>query len=215
MGQATPSTQRAVAAAKYGAGQAMLDPIQPLADGVARGIRDALVEVGSSASLLEEVTCRLPALIAKALQESLTQHSAKGKALRMALITKLASDEMTPLADAALAQQAGDPASLLSTAEAARILGMSRPYVTMLCDSGKLGPIETTDGGHRRIPRDALERYRAQSSAQYKDAPTVREAGLEAHLYDHDDGHFSNVVRGLDAEMSSTSKSKSPTKARP
>lgn len=215
MGQAKPSTARAVAAAEYIAGQAMLDPIQPLADAVARGIKDTLVEVGSSDSLLEEISGRLPALVAKALQESLTQPSAKGKALRMALITKLASDEMTPLADAILAQQTGDADSLLSTAEAAKILGMSRPYITMLCDSGKLGPIETTDGGHRRISRDALERYRVQSLTQYRDAPTMREAGLEARLYDHDDSHFGNVVRDQDTALRSTNESQLPKKARP
>ncbi|MFZ2986762.1 MAG: hypothetical protein WA086_02090 [Ideonella sp.] len=55
-----------------------------------------------------------------------------------ALIPRLASDEMTPLADASRAQQTGDAANFLSTAAAAKILGMSRPYVTMLCDSGKL-----------------------------------------------------------------------------
>lgn len=93
-------------------------------------------------------------MVVTAFQEPLAQHSAKGKALR-ALITKLASDEMTPLEGAVFTQQTGDAASLLSMAEAAKLLGMSRPYVTMLCDSGKLDLIETTEGGHRRIPRDA------------------------------------------------------------
>lgn len=78
------------------------------------------------------------------------------------------------------------PPVFLSTAAEAKNLGMSRPYVTMLCDSGKLGPIDTSDDWQRWL-RDALERYGIQAFGPYKDAPTMREAGLEARLYDHED----------------------------
>lgn len=78
----------------------------------------------------------------------------------------------------------------VSTVEAAKILNMSRPYVIMLCDAGKLGPVEVTQDGHRRIPRDAVERYRMQTLTQYDDAPTPRQAGVDADLYAHEDSHY-------------------------
>lgn len=84
----------------------------------------------------------------------------------------------------------------LSTAEAARFLNMSAPIVTMLCDAGKLGLIEMTAEGDRLVPREALERYRAQTLAEFADAPTPRQAGIEAGLYEHDDSHFVNITRG-------------------
>jgi len=110
-----------------------------------------------------------------------------------------------------------DLAAPLSTVEAAKILNMSRPYVIMLCDAGKLGPIEVTDGGHRRIPREAVEHYRLHTLTQYDDAPTPRQAGVEAGLYEHDDSHYTNVTRGRNtAPVTSGKEAKTAAKkARP
>ncbi|WPB55457.1 helix-turn-helix domain-containing protein [Xylophilus sp. GOD-11R] len=195
MSRTRVSSEKKVVAGQPASQRPAIDPIQPLADAVARGIQENLLEIGSSSSAFSKMGGRLSVLIAKVLQESLTQDSAGGKALRMALITKLAGAEMSPVRQPVPAQASRESPDLLSTAQAAAILGMSRPYITMLCDSGKLGPIEVTDGGHRRIPRDGLERYRLQSAAQHHDAPGMREAGVEAGLYDHDDSHYTNVVR--------------------
>jgi excisionase family DNA binding protein len=213
MSHPKPSVQRATAAARYIAVQGNPDPIAPLADAVVRDISNAISELGQSPALLSEINARLPALVAKALESSLTQVSSKGKALRMALIAKLASDENEmEAATGKTADKTIEASSLLSTVEAAKILNTSRPYVTMLCDAGKLGPIEVTDGGHRRIRREAVERYRVQSTTKYDDAPSVRQAGIEAGLYDHDDSHYSNVVREQDASARSAKNSKSSGK---
>jgi excisionase family DNA binding protein len=94
------------------------------------------------------------------------------------------------------AQRTGDATPRLSIAEAAELLGMSRPYVSMLCDTGNLGAVEMTTGGHRRVQHEAVERYKSQALANGSGTSTVREAGVEAHLYDHDESHYTHLARG-------------------
>ncbi|WP_431099938.1 helix-turn-helix domain-containing protein [Roseateles noduli] len=54
-----------------------------------------------------------------------------------------------------------EPASdLIRTSEAAKLLGLSRPHVAMLCDRGEFGPTENTDGGHRRVSRPGVMAFR-------------------------------------------------------
>ena len=211
MSQPKSVTQRASAAARYIAVQDIPDPISPLADAVVIGIKEVLSDEDRTDAVLERIRVR----VARALEVSLAQGSSKGKALRMALITKLASEE-AGTGEVPSASKAADLASPVSTVEAAKILNMSRPYVIMLCDAGKLGPIEVTDGGHRRIPRDAVERYRLQALTQYDDAPTPRQAGVEAGLYEHEDSHYTNVTRERDAAAASGKEAKTASKkARP
>jgi len=47
----------------------------------------------------------------------------------------------------------------LSTQQAADLLGVSRPHLTMLLDRDRI-PYQTTAGGHRRIRRSDIEDYR-------------------------------------------------------
>jgi excisionase family DNA binding protein len=74
---------------------------------------------------------------------------------------------------------------MLSTEDVAQILNVSRPYVVKLADSGKLGTIEKTEGGQRRIPAAAAEAYRSERQAKSRkaleDLATTSEKG---HLYD-------------------------------
>jgi len=100
-----------------------------------------------------------------------------------------------------------------SSAQAAAALEVSRPYVSMLCDNGKLGKVVMTEGGHRRVRASALEAYRIARTRTAEDAPTPREAGIDAGLYDHDDHYYRNVVReqGLsDLKPKARAKRKSP-----
>lgn len=201
MSQPKSVTQRATAAARYIAVQDIPDPISPLAEAVVSGIKEVLSDEDRTDAALERIRVR----VVRALEDSLAQGSSKGKALRMALITKLASDE-AGTGELTSTSKVEDLAAPLSTVEAAKILNMSRPYVTMLCDAGKLGPIEVTDGGHRRIPREAVEHYRLHTLTQYDDAPTPRQAGVEAGLYEHDDSHYTNVTRGRNAAAVTSGK---------
>lgn len=137
---------------------------------------------------------RLTILVAKVLEQSLSSPTAEGKALRMALIAKLATAEVGGAVAAAPAQAAAADA-LLTTAEAAAKLEVSRPYVSMLCDSGKLGEVVMTEGGHRRIRASAVQAYLAIRTKQHEGAVSPRQAGVEAGIYDHPEGQVKFVRR--------------------
>jgi excisionase family DNA binding protein len=138
---------------------------------------------------------RITHVVAKVLEQSLSAHTVQGKALRMALIAKLANEEIGGAQEAPVVAQGADRDVLLTTAEAAFKLEASRPYVSMLCNAGKLGEVVMTEGGHRRIRSSAVEAYLAARAKQHAGAVSPRQAGVQASLYDRPDGHFTNVVR--------------------
>ncbi|QUP56892.1 excisionase family DNA-binding protein (plasmid) [Ralstonia syzygii] len=217
---------KAAATARYG--PLLSDPLNPLAEEVGKAIAAEVVElrliVGSKGARSAtahkqapvdetELVARITVVVAKALGQSLGEPTAAGKALRMALIAKLASAEIGSevVAEPLKASPAqGD--TLLTTAEAATKLEVSRPYVSMLCDAGKLGEIVVTEGGHRRIRASAVEAYLAARVKQSEGAPSPREAGVDAGLYNHPEGHFQNKIRG--AETTKPAKASSARTAR-
>jgi excisionase family DNA binding protein len=74
---------------------------------------------------------------------------------------------------------------MLSTEEVAKILNVSRPYVVKLADSGKLGAIEKTEGGQRRIPAAAVKTYRSERQAKSRKAlEDLAATSEEGRLYD-------------------------------
>lgn len=85
--------------------------------------------------------------------------------------------------------------ALLTTAEAAAKLEVSRPYVSMLRDAGKLGEVVVAEDGCRRIRTSAVDVYLAARIKQNEGAPLPREAGVAAGLYDYPEGHFQNKLR--------------------
>ncbi len=115
----------------------------------------------SSQALVGTVCERLAEVAAFGMARALTDASAQGTHRRMELVSALALIEAS--AGAVPVQgntRRADAASdLLTTAEVAAQLGMSRPYVSMLCDQGKLGEVTRSEGGHRRITKAAVEAY--------------------------------------------------------
>lgn len=72
----------------------------------------------------------------------------------------------------------------LKPQEAADLLGVSRPHLNMLLDRERI-PYTKTSGGHRRVPRQALEDYRhGQAEARQL---MGRAAAAEQDLVDGDD----------------------------
>jgi excisionase family DNA binding protein len=115
---------------------------------------------GDSQALVHSVCERLAEVAAFGVATALTDASAQGTARRMELVSALALIE----ASAGTAQNSPRRAEstacdLLTTAEVAAQLGMSRPYVSMLCDQGKLGVVTRSEGGHRRISTSAVDDY--------------------------------------------------------
>lgn len=184
------------------------DPVDSLAEQVGRYV---IAEVrqyrmpaesdrkkrNSIAADMQRLEAEIGCLISKALQSSLSSQTAEGRAIRMGLIAKLASAELGNLP---LHQPPRSPMAdtLLTTAQAAEQLEVSRPYVSMLCDQGKLGEVVMTEGGHRRIRASAVQTYLSARTKQHAGAPSPREAAEAAGLYDFPEGHFKNVVRETD-----------------
>jgi excisionase family DNA binding protein len=117
---------------------------------------------GSGQALQATVCERLAEVAAYGLATALSDASEQGRSQRMEMISALAMLEVTAgAAQAPAGHRKGEHAGgdLLTTAEVAAQLGMSRPYVSMLCDQGKLGEVTRSEGGHRRITKLAVEAY--------------------------------------------------------
>ena len=80
-------------------------------------------------------------------------------------------------------------------AQAAVRLGVSRPYVSMLFNAGKLGEVVVTECGQRLVRASAVEGLCLARTKANVDALTPREAGVECGLYRRAEWHFKNVVR--------------------
>lgn len=109
--------------------------------------------------LTQELCSKLAEVAAFGLTTALTDESVAGTRLRMQLVTALAAIEATTGSNRER-PHSDDGDALLTTAEAAAQLGMSRPYVSMLCDQGKLGEVSRSEGGHRRIRQSAVDEYK-------------------------------------------------------
>lgn len=132
----------------------------------------------------------LKRVIAEALSTSLCAQTELGTQLRMALVGRLASLQSGASPQAVLATTAAGDDEVLTTAQAAALLEVSRPYFSMLCDAGKLGEVLKTEGGHRRVSKGAVEAYRAAQTQTVADAVSPRAAAMEAGLYAKDDSEY-------------------------
>ena len=152
----------------------------------------------------------IKAKIKEVLEEILTADDAAGLSLRMDLIAMLASggcdtaevaaddDRVRPGKAAKVEQAAEDP--LLSTVEAAKILGFSRTYIAMLIDNGKLPGAIVSDGGHRRVPQSAVLDYQAVKDVKKEGASTdYRDAGNAAGMYAIPERQYINAARRPDS----------------
>ncbi len=198
---------KAAATAHYG--PLLSDPLTPLAEEVGKAVAAEVGELSRIARpkgsrkaaapkpiQVNELIAHITVVTAEVLGRSLSDPTAAGRALRMALIAKLASAEIgSEIAVEPVKTRAAAEDTLLTTAEAAAKLEVSRPYVSMLCDAGKLGEVVMTEGGHRRIRAAAVAAYLAARVRQAGGAPLPREAGVDAGLYDHPEGHFQNRIR--------------------
>lgn len=84
---------------------------------------------------------------------------------------------------------------LLTLAQAANLLGVSRPTASLLCDAEKLGVVVVGENGQRLVPATAVRKYLKEREQLHQGAPTPREAGRDARLYDFPDEHYKNRVR--------------------
>ncbi|MDB5999656.1 MAG: putative excisionase, DNA-binding [Rhizobacter sp.] len=186
-----------------------MDPLEPLAEAVEEALHRRMVLVpsgkGGVSLRVDKLAVEMPVgkhkqaeqplaqlrealkhIVADALEASLGAKTAQGKRLRMAMVSKLARLEMGEATDAALptsARRSEADDRLLTTAEVATRLGMSRPYVSMLCDQGKLGEISKSEGGHRRIQPQVVDAYQAAQKLAHTETLSPREAAASGNMY--------------------------------
>jgi excisionase family DNA binding protein len=105
-----------------------------------------------------------------------------------------------------LDDEADDP--LLSSEEAAKLLHVSRTHINMLIDSGKLGEITRTVGGHRRIAKTAVLKYKAESKQRRaRGVDVMVESSERLGLYDTEDA-------SLTYDMNEMAKKKAAARVR-
>ena len=131
--------------------------------------------LGPLADAIGSMTGTLPDQVASALHQVLDATTPQSRSARLLLIRHLVDIESqtvgieTPKLPAAARD-------LISTAQAAEMLGYSRPYVAMLIDQNKLKGATVSAGGHRRVPRAAVLDWRAKHQV------TDKRTGLPADL---------------------------------
>ena len=189
------------------------NPLQPLITQLSRAV---LQELGKRQLLAEEpgpgrgaaqrTTVRLTTgahglgedlghAVAQVLERALDDPSTEGRKARIALITRLLNRELDEVRGHPLVPPT-ESEKLLTTSEAAALLEVSRPYVSMLCDAGKLGTVVLTEGGHRRIRAEALTAYIASRRPVADQTTSPRQAGVAADLYSRSDEDYRYVARG-------------------
>jgi excisionase family DNA binding protein len=131
-----------------------------------------------------------PAVLITALHELLDGQDPLARTLRTAVQIHLArvSNEGGSVQGA----ETVEAQPMLSTEEAAQLMGCSRPYVAMLIDAGKLVGGVKSKGGHRKVPKSSVLNWieAAKAEAVVEEDSDYRKAGVEAGMYavsDQDD----------------------------
>lgn len=150
------------------------DPLGPLADAI-----------GSMTGTLSDQ-------VASALHQVLDATTPQSRSARLLLIRHLVDIEsqtvgieMPKLPTAAR--------DLISTAQAAELLGYSRPYVAMLIDQKKLRGATVSAGGHRRVSRAAVLDWIAKHQV------TDKSTGLRTEL--RNEGQKIGAYKSTEAEV--------------
>jgi excisionase family DNA binding protein len=103
--------------------------------------------------------------------------------VRLLLLSHLAAEEAREAVGVVRALEPAEP-KMLTTEEAAELLGCSRPHMAMLIDGGKLPGAERTRGGHRRVPEASVLALKKERQAAKKGDANYRAAGAAAGIYD-------------------------------
>ena len=156
------------------------DPVAALAAALSSRLQKARMPVCPADKLAEE------------LKELLDGDSEASRDLRLAM-----SIHLVEVANKGprKAKDKFDP--MLTTEEAAKLMGRSRPWVAMLIDANELPGAEVSRGGHRKVPKSPvlgwLERNKPpRGSADY------RKAGRVAGIYEVEDALVAKALRESD-----------------
>lgn len=172
-------------------------------DGLAKDLAAHLVTLveaqfaGSKASrkaVEKIVTAQVPALLEQSFTTSFLAAETAVRARRAVLAHLLSTAELQATVGAGAGMLAGageasgdDEDEGLTSEAAAKLLHVSRTHLNSLADSGVLGVVRRTDGGHRRISKAALLGYKARSrERQTKGLDAMMAASQKLGLYEEE-----------------------------
>ena len=166
-----------------------------------------------SAKARHSLARKVWALVEDVLSEigaALTIPTPASHQLRLGLIEEMARLEREIGGSAtSVAAMPGSEDRMVSTAEAAEILGYSRPHVAMLVDHGKLTGATVSAGGHRRIPLSTVWVYR--DSQQGRDA-NYKEAARKSGMYDIPEATYLQAMARKPAKTAVKKAAKKPAR---
>ncbi|MGJ7511302.1 hypothetical protein [Variovorax sp. GT1P44] len=149
---------------------------------------------GAAAPAVDNLIVLHVALMATTvLDESLGARTIEGRALRMALIAKLARDEMGSAQASPIAAQGATQDEWLTPSQAAWRLKTSRSLLSKLCKSGQLGEVMTIDSEYPQIRASAVQAYLDRHANQHEDAKSPPQAAVAAARNNHSDGRLANM----------------------
>jgi excisionase family DNA binding protein len=137
--------------------------------------------LGPLADAIGSITGATSVQVAKALHQVLEATTPQSRSVRLQLIRHLADIESQTLG-VEMPKAVATADDLIGTAQAAELLGYSRPYVAMLIDQNKLKGATVSAGGHRRVSRAAVLAWKAKHQVTGK-AADLRTEGQKAGAY--------------------------------
>ena len=133
--------------------------------------------------------------VASALHRVLNARTPQSRGARMLLIRHLVEIESQD-AGIDMPDKRSTADDLISTAQAAEILGYSRPYVAMLIDQNKLKGATVSAGGHRRVSRAAVLEWKDKHQVSGKTVD-LRTTGRKIGAYKSSEADAVRRVKAL------------------
>lgn len=166
------------------------DPLAPLAEAIGSTL-------GGSAANEKVASKNLSLQVADALHQVLEATTEQGRNTRLLLMRHLLDIE-SQVAGIESPTTIATGNDLISTAQAAQLLGYSRPYVAMLIDQNKLKGATVSAGGHRRVSRAAVLAWKAKHQVSSEPA-NLRAEGQRIGAYKSAEADVVRRIKALAA----------------
>jgi len=137
--------------------------------------------LGPLAEAIGSITGALSDQVATALHQVLEATTPQSRSARLMLIRHLVDIESQTVG-IEIPEPLIASTDLISTAQAAELLGYSRPYVAMLIDQNLLQGATVSAGGHRRVSRAAVLAWKTKHQVTARSS-SLRAEGQKAGVY--------------------------------
>jgi excisionase family DNA binding protein len=162
------------------------DPLKPLAEAIGSMLADVAGKNQVALSLK----------LSRALHQVLEARTPQSRSARLLLIRHLVDIESQD-AGIEISEFIATPASdLIGTAQAAELLGYSRPHVAMLIDQNQIKGATVSKGGHRRVSRAAVMQWKEQNQASGRGVD-LRTEGDKIGAYQSPEAEVVHRVKAL------------------